>query len=134
MNAILLGIERLRVLNSATDGELYQALGCCKDGGSVPILRVDDTPRPAGAAPSPAVDLVLLAVAPDGTTRRYWQWTLDERHGDALRIAAEVRVSDTLDEGRALLRRLSEGLDAIDRGEDPPPLHEGAPDPERRLS
>ena len=133
MKAILLGIERLRVLNTATEGELYQALGYCKDTGSDPILRVDEAPPRAGV-PLSALDVVLLAMAPDGTTRRHWQWTLDERHGDALLLAAEVRIRDKVDEGRELLRRLNEGLDALDRDEDPPSLHEGPPDPERRLS
>lgn len=133
MKAILLGVERLRVLNTATKGELYQALGYCRDTGSDAILRVDDAPPGAGATSS-ALDVVLLAMAPDGTTRRHWQWTLDDRQGDALLLAAEVRVRDKVEEGQALLRRLNEGLDALDRDEDPPSQAPRAPDPGRKLS
>lgn len=133
MKAIALGVERLRIFNAATKGEFYEALGYCKDSGCDPILQVDD-PEPRAGAGRTALAVFLLAMAPDGTTRRHWQWTLGDDQAEARRLAAEVQLQDKLDEGRALLRRLNEGLDALDNDEDPPPLHSVSPDPERKLS
>ena len=42
MNAIRLGVPRLRVLDAALEGALYEALRFCKDHDLAPELRVDD--------------------------------------------------------------------------------------------
>jgi hypothetical protein len=128
MQAILLGIERLRLLDRATRGAFYAALGVCKDRDLEPHLFATDPTD--GAAD--VIELVLLGRTKEGANafRELWRIAAAE-DVEAYRVALEAKLQDVRERGRALLDRVNAGLAALERGEDPEPF---ADDPSGKSS
>ena len=119
MNARVLGMHRLRLLDRALGGRLLEAIEDCARQNLTPELHVSRTAEPADGAWEYGFD--LLARSERQLTVRAWSWKLQvpATHLDLMEAATLALMECTREQVEQGLQRINEGLERIERGQAP---------------